>query len=155
MDSKKNTKGRSMNAMDESESLTQHTMVRFIKGATVGLVASAMLQPLQVVKTSMQISPIHLVEAQQNKKGEIKPGSGNPPPAGQSSTMQAQTIDLNKTAEKAKKPGRRIECMTFREATRHIYVNEGSKGFLRGLVPSLLKNSLMTGQYFSILFYME
>ena len=45
--------------------------------------------------------------------------------------------------------------MTFREATRHIYVHEGPRGFFRGLVPSLIKNSVMTGQYFSILFYME
>ena len=68
--------------------------------------------------------------------------------------MHAQTIDLNQAAEKAKRR-RKIECMTFREATRHIYLNEGPRGFLRGLVPSLIKNSLMTGQYFSILFYME
>ena len=45
--------------------------------------------------------------------------------------------------------------MTFREASRHIYLNEGPKGFMRGLVPSLIKNSVMTGQYFSVLFYME
>jgi len=45
--------------------------------------------------------------------------------------------------------------MTFREATKHIYINEGPKGFLRGLVPSLIKNGATTGQYFSILFYME
>ena len=68
--------------------------------------------------------------------------------------MHAQTIDLKQAAEKAKQQ-RKIECMTFREATRHIYVNEGPRGFLRGLAPSLIKNSLMTGQYFSILFYME
>jgi hypothetical protein len=64
MESKKNRKAQSMNAMDENESLMQHTVVRFVKGTTVGLVASAMLQPLQVVKTSMQISPIHKIEAQ-------------------------------------------------------------------------------------------
>lgn len=64
MESKKNSKAHSMNAMDENESLMQHTVVRFVKGTTVGLVASAMLQPLQVVKTSMQISPIHKIEAQ-------------------------------------------------------------------------------------------
>lgn len=64
MESKKNSKAHSMNAMDENESLMQHTVIRFVKGTTVGLVASAMLQPLQVVKTSMQISPIHKIEAQ-------------------------------------------------------------------------------------------
>jgi len=64
MESKKNSKAHSMNAMDENESLMQHTVIRFVKGTTVGLVASAVLQPLQVVKTSMQISPIHKIEAQ-------------------------------------------------------------------------------------------
>lgn len=64
MESKKNSKAHSMNAMDENESLMRHTVVRFVKGTTVGLVASAVLQPLQVVKTSMQISPIHKIEAQ-------------------------------------------------------------------------------------------
>ena len=70
--------------------------------------------------------------------------------------MNAQAIDLNKaTAAKQAKAAKKIECMTFREASRHIYVNEGPRGFFRGLVPSLIKNSVMTGQYFSILFYME
>lgn len=83
----------------------------------------------------------------------MKTGASNQ--AGQSTaTMNAQAVDLNQVKEKAKKSSK-IECMTFREATRHIYMNEGPKGFLRGLVPSLIKNSVMTGQYFSILFYME
>lgn len=47
------------------------------------------------------------------------------------------------------------EQMSFTEATRHIYQNEGPRGFFRGLVPSLLKNSVATGAYFSILFYLE
>ena len=71
MDSKKDDaaqnriqrQGTGMNAMHGEESLMQHTLLRFIKGTTVGLVASAMLQPLQVIKTSMQISPIHKIEA--------------------------------------------------------------------------------------------
>ena len=56
-------KGNSMNDMGKDESLMQASVVRFIKGTTVGFVVSAMLQPLQVVKTSMQISPIHKIEA--------------------------------------------------------------------------------------------
>ena len=64
MDKKKeNRQVQSMNAMGEDESLMQNTIIRFVKGTTVGLVASAMLQPLQVIKTSMQISPIHKIEA--------------------------------------------------------------------------------------------
>ena len=50
---------------------------------------------------------------------------------------------------------KRPPTLTFREAARTIYETEGSRGFLRGLAPSLLKNSVMTGQYFSILFYIE
>jgi hypothetical protein len=72
--------------------------------------------------------------------------------------MNAQAIDLNKAAATKKAKAykyKNIDCMTFREASRHIYVNEGPRGFFRGLVPSLIKNSVMTGQYFSILFYME
>ena len=45
--------------------------------------------------------------------------------------------------------------MNFRQAAQTIYKTEGFKGFLRGLTPSLIKNSTMTGQYFSILFYLE
>ena len=52
-----------MNELGKDESLMQSTVVRFVKGTTVGFVVSAMLQPLQVVKTSMQISPIHKIEA--------------------------------------------------------------------------------------------
>ena len=45
--------------------------------------------------------------------------------------------------------------MNFRQAAQVIYETEGLRGFLRGLTPSLIKNSFMTGQYFSILFYLE
>ncbi len=38
-----------------------------------------------------------------------------------------------------------VKSLSFREATELIYKNEGYKGFLRGLGPSLIKNSLMTG----------
>jgi hypothetical protein len=47
------------------------------------------------------------------------------------------------------------KALSFREAAKVIYETEGPKGFARGLAPSLMKNSLMTGQYFSILFYSE
>ena len=45
--------------------------------------------------------------------------------------------------------------LNFRQAASTIYSTEGFNGFLRGLTPSLIKNSTMTGQYFSILFYLE
>ena len=46
MDDKKEPKARSLNDMGDDESLMGGTVVRFIKGTTVGLVASALLQPL-------------------------------------------------------------------------------------------------------------
>jgi hypothetical protein len=45
--------------------------------------------------------------------------------------------------------------LSFREATQLIYNREGPKGFLRGLVPSLLKNTLNSGTFFGLLFYSE
>lgn len=45
--------------------------------------------------------------------------------------------------------------MSFRQTVETIYTAEGSKGFTRGLTASLLKNSMMTGQFFSTLFYSE
>ena len=45
--------------------------------------------------------------------------------------------------------------LTFREATTLIYRKEGPKGFMRGFVPSMMKNTLNAGSYFSMLYYME
>lgn len=45
--------------------------------------------------------------------------------------------------------------LTFREATSLIYNREGPMGFLRGLAPSLVKNTGQAGCFFSILFYSE
>jgi len=97
------------------------TAIRFAKGGVSGLVSGGLLQPLQVIKTSMQVKPI-----------------------------EAQTY-LNKQVDtKAKKLN-----LTFKEATELIYRKEGAKGFLRGLWPSLIKNTLNAGTYYSILFYSE
>ena len=41
------------------------------------------------------------------------------------------------------------------QATRTIYSSEGFPGFMRGLVPSLLKSTLNSGTYFSSLYYFE
>ena len=48
----------SINSIASDEGVASTTLVRFVKGTTAGLVAAACLQPLQVVKTSMQITPI-------------------------------------------------------------------------------------------------
>ena len=36
-----------------------------------------------------------------------------------------------------------------------IYRKEGMGGFMRGFVPSMLKNTLNAGSYFSMLYYTE
>ena len=41
------------------------------------------------------------------------------------------------------------------QATRMIYTKEGLPGFMRGFTPSVLKNTLNAGTYFSVLFYAE
>lgn len=45
--------------------------------------------------------------------------------------------------------------LTARQATVFIYRKEGMKGFMRGFVPSMLKNTLNAGSYFSMLYYTE
>ena len=45
--------------------------------------------------------------------------------------------------------------LTARQATLFIYRKEGLKGFMRGFVPSVLKNTLNAGSYFSMLYYTE
>ena len=39
--------------------------------------------------------------------------------------------------------------------TKQIYSTEGLPGFMRGLVPSMVKNTLTAGSYFSMLYYFE
>lgn len=45
--------------------------------------------------------------------------------------------------------------MSFIEASNTIYKSEGMKGFMRGLFPSIIKSTLTSGTYFSMLFYFE
>ena len=45
--------------------------------------------------------------------------------------------------------------LTAREATTFIYHNEGLGGFMRGFLPSMMKNTLNAGSYFSMLHYSE
>ena len=45
--------------------------------------------------------------------------------------------------------------LTARQATLFIYRKEGMQGFMRGFVPSMLKNTLNAGSYFSMLYYTE
>jgi hypothetical protein len=49
-----------MNSIGKDEDLIGASVTRFVKGSVSGLAAAMLLQPLAVVKTSMQISPIHV-----------------------------------------------------------------------------------------------
>ena len=95
------------------------TCIRFLKGGLSGFVSGTILQPLSVIKTSMQVTPVNI------KSPEV----------------------LNQPNQK--------KHLTFMNATRTIYQNEGFPGFLRGLWPSLVKNTLTSGTYFSMLFFIE
>ena len=57
--------------------------------------------------------------------------------------MTKATIDAAATIKKKKIKLR--NQFSFREAALKIYANEGPKGFTRGLVPSVIKNSFLTG----------
>lgn len=48
-----------------------------------------------------------------------------------------------------------MDLLSFKEATMLIYEREGVKGYYRGFFPSLLKNTLNSGTYFSTLHYLR
>lgn len=116
------------------ESLVWQTGQRVLKGGVSGLISGGLLQPLQVIKTSMQVSP---VVAAKHLNGSVV-------------ASQSDGTNLNKQQSQRAKVH-----LSFREACKLIYTNEGPQGFLRGLVPSLMKNTLNSGTYFGILFYTE
>ena len=45
--------------------------------------------------------------------------------------------------------------LSFSEATRVIYQLEGMKGYMRGFTPTMYKNFIAAGIYFSTLHYFE
>lgn len=74
--------------------------------------------------------------------------------------MQVSPIDKNvehkaSTFQKvlSKSKHQHYELLTFREATALIYEREGIKGYYRGFLPSIIKNTLNAGTYFSTLHY--
>lgn len=48
----------------DKKTVRRETISRFIKGGTSGLISAFLLQPLQVVKTTMQVSPVSHTDAQ-------------------------------------------------------------------------------------------
>ena len=49
----------------------------------------------------------------------------------------------------------KVYNLTFVQAAKTIYVKEGLTGFMRGFTPSMMKNTLNAGTYFSMLYYFE
>ena len=47
------------------------------------------------------------------------------------------------------------ELLSFKEATVLIMEREGFKGYFRGFGPSIIKNTLNAGTYFSMLHYLQ
>ena len=47
------------------------------------------------------------------------------------------------------------ELLSFKEATMLIYEREGLRGYYRGFLPSLIKNTMNAGTYFSTLHYLR
>ena len=46
------------------------------------------------------------------------------------------------------------ELLSFKEATMLIYEREGFRGYFRGFGPSIIKNTLNAGTYFSMLHFL-
>lgn len=133
----KTIKVSSMNQIGAGESVMKNSIVRFVKGGAVGFFASAVLQPLQVIKTSMQITPVELA-----KNAEPTKVASVVSKAAEAATLKSQAAALPKEVIKKAKV---YDTYSFREATEHIWKTEGPKGYLRGLGPSLIKNTLLTG----------
>jgi len=47
------------------------------------------------------------------------------------------------------------ELLSFKEATGLIYQREGLRGYFRGFLPSVIKNTLNAGTYFSTLHFLQ
>lgn len=94
-------------------------------GAISGLFAGGIMQPIQVIKTSMQVSPIEKIDRSKTTSTYFQTIVGQVP--------------------------RHHDQLGFREATHLVYSKEGLKGFYRGITPSLAKNGLNAGSYFASL----
>jgi hypothetical protein len=46
------------------------------------------------------------------------------------------------------------ELLSFKEATMLIYEREGARGYFRGFGPSVIKNTMNAGTYFSVLHFL-
>ncbi len=89
-----------MNKKEETTSVMKSAGIRFLKGTLAGLTAAVILQPLQVVKTSMQISPqskeiSRTTRSQSSHRRSVRPHGRKRMRHPQSmSFSKARTIDL-------------------------------------------------------------
>lgn len=81
-----------MNAMGKDESVLKHSIQRLIKGTAVGFFASGLLQPLQVIKTSMQITPVDIDK--KTRSGGSNISNGTTSSINQSATLKSQAAVL-------------------------------------------------------------
>lgn len=94
-----------------------------VDGAIAGFVSAFMIQPLQVIKTAMQIKP---VEREVKTKSEL----------------------MHEERQKLKNRAGKYDMLNFREATKVVYEREGLKGYYRGFVPSMIKATLSSATFF-------
>ena len=62
---------------------------------------------------------------------------------------------IEKAVKYARKKDIKVYNHTFMESTKIIYQRESLKGYMHGFTPSMMKNKLNSGTYFSVLFYFE
>ncbi len=55
----------------------------------------------------------------------------------------------------SKSSHKHYELLSFKEATMLIYEREGVRGYFRGFGPSIIKNTMNAGTYFSCLHYLQ
>jgi hypothetical protein len=95
-------------------------------GATAGFIAAIALQPLQVIKTAMQIKSIEQI-------------------------IKTRSELLHEAKLKLKNRVGKYDMLSFSEATKVVYEREGLKGYYRGFVPSLFKATFSSATFFGVL----
>lgn len=115
-----------MNIETQSKKKKLKSIHHIIDGAISGFAAGISLQPLQVIKTAMQIKPI---EQSTKTRSEL----------------------LHEEKQKLKNRTGKYDMLSFREATKVIFEREGFRGYFRGFVPSIIKATLSSGTFFGVL----
>lgn len=91
----------------------------------------------------MQVSPLDKVHYKEEISHQLP------------KTVIEDEVKIDKAVKYAAKKDIKVYNHTFLESAQIIYRSEGAKGFMRGFTPSMLKNTLNSGTYFSMLYYFE